>query len=44
MSVQRTVQNLKVVDVDAEANVIAIKGSVPGHRNGFVVVKASIKA
>ena len=42
--VQRTVQNLKVVDVDTEANVIAIKGSVPGHRNGFVVVQASIKA
>ena len=42
-SVQRTVQNLKVVDIDPEANVIALKGSVPGHRNGYVIVKPSIK-
>jgi large subunit ribosomal protein L3 len=42
-SVQRTIQNLRVVDVDVEANVIALKGSVPGHRNGFVVVQPSIK-
>ncbi len=42
-SAQRTIQNLKVVDVDVEANVIALKGSVPGHRDGFVVVKPSIK-
>lgn len=41
---QRTIQNLKVVDVDVEANVIALKGSVPGHRDGFVVVKPSTKA
>ncbi|NRA64415.1 MAG: 50S ribosomal protein L3 [Pseudobacteriovorax sp.] len=40
---QRTVQNLKVMDVDVDANVIALKGSVPGHRNGFVVVKPSLK-
>ena len=40
---QRTVQNLKVVDVDVEANVIALKGSVPGHRDGFVIVKPSTK-
>jgi large subunit ribosomal protein L3 len=41
---QVTIQNLKVVDIDAEANVIAIKGSVPGMRNGFVFVKPSVKA
>ncbi|MFW7378077.1 MAG: 50S ribosomal protein L3 [Oligoflexus sp.] len=41
---QRTVQNLKVIDIDLEANVIALKGSVPGHRNGFVVVQPSVKA
>lgn len=40
---QRTIQNLKVVDIDADSNVIALKGSVPGHRDGFVVVKPSIK-
>ncbi|SME88987.1 50S ribosomal protein L3 [Pseudobacteriovorax antillogorgiicola] len=42
-SAQRTIQNLKVVDVDVEANVIALKGSVPGHRDGFVIVKPSTK-
>ncbi len=42
--VQVTVQNLKVVDVDVEANVIALKGSVPGFRNGFVIIKPSVKA
>lgn len=31
-----TIKNLVVVDVDKEANTIAIKGSVPGHRDGFV--------
>ena len=41
---QRTVQNLKVVDIDAENNVIAIKGSVPGFRDGFVLVQPSLKA
>jgi len=41
---QVTVQNLKVVDVDVEANVIALKGSVPGFRNGFVIIKPSVKA
>lgn len=43
-NVQRTVQNLRIVDIDLEANVIALKGSVPGHRNAFVVVKPSVKA
>ena len=42
--VQRTVQNVKVMDIDPETNVIAIKGSVPGHRDGYVVVKPSVKA
>lgn len=42
-NVQRTVQNLKIIDVDVEANVIALKGSVPGHRDGFVFVKPSVK-
>lgn len=41
---QVTIQNLKVVDVDVDANVIAIKGSVPGSRNGFVYLKPSVKA
>ena len=35
---QRTVQNLSVMKVDVEQNIIAVKGSVPGHRNAIVQV------
>ena len=39
-----TVQNLTVVKVDAENNLIAIKGAVPGPNKGIVVIKDSVKA
>ena len=39
-----TVQNLVVVKVDAENNLIAIKGAVPGPNGGIVVIRDSIKA
>lgn len=39
-----TIQNLKVVDVDNETNVIALKGSIPGHRDGYLVLRPSVKA
>lgn len=38
-----TVQNLKVALVDAERNLIAIRGAVPGPRNGFVLVLDAVK-
>lgn len=38
-----TVQNLKVVKVDAENNLLLIKGAVPGPKNGYIVVRAAIK-
>ena len=38
-----TVQNLKVVKVDAENNLLLIKGAVPGAKNGYIVVKPAIK-
>jgi len=41
---QVTIQNLGVVDVDAENSLIALRGAVPGHRNGYLVIKPSIKA
>ena len=41
---QRTAQNLEVVRVDAERNLLLVKGSVPGAVNGDVVVKLSVKA
>ena len=42
-SVQRTTQNLKIVEVDTEKSVLVVKGSVPGFSDGFVIVKPSIK-
>lgn len=38
-----TVQRLSVVRVDAERNVLLIKGAVPGPKGGFVVVKNTVK-
>ena len=41
---QVTVQNLCVVKIDAEKNVIAVKGAVPGAKGGIVFVRDSVKA
>ena len=38
-----TVQNLTVVSVDAENNIIAIKGAIPGPKNSVVVIKDTVK-
>jgi len=38
-----TVQNLEVVRVDAERNVLLIKGSVPGARNSYLKIRSSVK-
>ena len=38
-----TVQNLQVVRIDAEKNLLMVKGAVPGPRNGLVVVKSTVK-
>ena len=43
-NVRRTTQNLEVVRVDAERNLILVKGAVPGHRGGEVIVRPSVKA
>ena len=43
-NVRRTVQNLEVVRVDAGRNVLLIKGAVPGHAGGKVIVRPAIKA
>ena len=39
-----TVQNLEVVKVDAEKNLLVIRGSVPGPRNGMLSIKKAVKA
>ncbi len=38
-----TVQNLEVVRVDAERNLMLIKGAVPGAKGSFVTVKSTVK-
>ena len=43
-AVQRTVQKLEVVRIDAERQLILIKGAIPGSKGGHVVVRPSIKA
>ena len=42
-SVKVTVQNLAVVRVDAEKNLLLVKGAVPGPKKGLVTVKEAVK-
>ncbi len=41
---QVTILNLKVVKIDSEKNLIAIKGAVPGAKDGIVFIRDSVKA
>ena len=38
-----TTQNLKIQKIDADANLILIKGAIPGNRGGIVTVKTAVK-
>ena len=38
-----TVQNLEVVRVDAERNLLLVKGAVPGPKNSFVTIRSAVK-
>lgn len=38
-----TIQNLAVVKVDAENNLIAVKGAIPGPKNGIVTIANAVK-
>ena len=38
-----TIQNLTVAKIDAENNLVAIKGAVPGPKGGIVVIRDSVK-
>jgi large subunit ribosomal protein L3 len=42
-NVRRTAQGLEVVKIDAERNLIAVKGAVPGSKGGRLIVKPTIK-
>ena len=41
--VQRTVQNIEVVRIDAERQLLLVKGAVPGSKGGNVVVRPAVK-
>ena len=41
---RNTVQNLKVIKVDAERNMLAVKGAVPGPRNGLLMICKAAKS
>ena len=38
-----TVQNLKIVKFDVENNLLLVKGAIPGPKNGYLVIKKSVK-
>jgi len=40
---QRTVQNLQVIQVRDEENILLIKGSVPGSKGDYVVIRGAKK-
>ena len=42
--VKATVQNLEIVRVDAENNLLLIKGAIPGPKKSLVTIKESVKA
>jgi len=39
-----TVQNLEIVRVDAERNLLLVKGAVPGATGGDLIIKPAVKA
>ena len=41
---QVTILNLQVVKIDTEKNLIAVKGAIPGAKNGIVFIRDSVKA
>lgn len=38
-----TIQNLEIIDVDKDKNLIVVRGSVPGHKNSFMMLKEARK-
>ncbi len=41
--VKKTVQNLVLVEIDSEENVLLVRGSIPGARNGYVIIRNAKK-
>ena len=42
-NVRRTTQNLEVVRVDAERNLLLVRGAVPGSKGGDVIIRPAVK-
>ena len=42
-NVRRTTQNLEVIRVDAERNLLLVKGAVPGAKGGDIIISAAVK-
>jgi large subunit ribosomal protein L3 len=43
-AVRRTTQNLEIVRVDAERQLLLIKGAIPGSKGGDVMIRPAVKA
>lgn len=43
-AVKRTALNLEIVRIDADKNIVLVKGAVPGAKGGNVIIKPSVKA
>ena len=43
-NVNRSIQNIEVVRVDAERNLLLVKGAVPGSKGGDVIIRPAVKA
>jgi large subunit ribosomal protein L3 len=41
---RRTIQNLQIAKVDLERGLLLVKGSVPGMKNGFLLIRRAIKS
>lgn len=42
-NVQRTIQNLEILKIDNAKSLLLIKGAIPGHKGGRVLIKPSVK-
>jgi len=40
---KKTIQNLELLRVDKDNNMLLVKGAVPGHKNGFLIIKEAKK-
>lgn len=40
---KNTVQNLKIMKIDKEKNLLVVKGAVPGIKDGYIIIRKSVK-